>query len=485
MRKILFAIILLVLASCARNPVTGKKEVMLMSESQEQAMGLESDPSIVQEYGLYQDAKLQTFINTKGKEMASISHRKDLPFEFKILDSPIVNAFAVPGGYVYFTRGIMAHFNNEAEFAGVLGHEIGHVTARHTAKQYSKQMLAQVLMIGGMVVSPTFAQFADLANTGLSLLFLKYSRGHESESDRLGVHYSTEVGYDSHEMAGFFKTLSKLSEGSGSIPSFMSTHPDPGDRFVNVNAHTDDIHKANGVDKSKLKINRNSYLQMIDGILYGDDPKQGYFENGVFYHPVMKFQFKTPAQWQTANSPAQVQMASADGKAAMFLQEGDAATLDAAANTFAQKNNITIEDRSSTTVNGIPAIAILGTHNPPKDQNGQATGQQLKVVAYFYQIGGGVLKMVGISAPADFNANFNTFISTMKTMAPLNDPAKINKLPERIKIVTVPRTATLQSVLTSLGVPQTRLNELSILNGMELTESVEAGTLIKVIESRA
>ena len=136
--------------------------------------------------------------------MVAVSHRSDLKYEFKIVDSPVVNAFAVPGGYVYFTRGIMAHFNNEAEFAGVLGHEIGHITARHSAKQYSRAMVAQLGLVVGMVVSPEFAQFADIAQSGVGLLFLKFGRDAERQSDKLGVEYSTKVGYDAQEMADFF-----------------------------------------------------------------------------------------------------------------------------------------------------------------------------------------------------------------------------------------------------------------------------------------
>ena len=150
--------------SCATNPVTGKKELMLLSKGQERAMGEQSDPEITQFFGVYEDPQLQRFIQSKGEQMARVSHRADLPYEFKIVDSPVVNAFAVPGGFVYFTRGIMAHFNNEAEFAGVLGHEIGHITARHSAKQYSKQMVAQVALVAGLVIAPELAQFADLAN---------------------------------------------------------------------------------------------------------------------------------------------------------------------------------------------------------------------------------------------------------------------------------------------------------------------------------
>ena len=128
-------LVLVLFFGCAKNPVTGKRDLMLLSESQEVAMGQQSDPDIIRYFGLYDDKELQRFINEKGQKMVAVSHRKNLKYEFKIVDSPVVNAFAVPGGYVYFTRGIMAHFNNEAEFAGVLGHEIGHITARHSAKQ--------------------------------------------------------------------------------------------------------------------------------------------------------------------------------------------------------------------------------------------------------------------------------------------------------------------------------------------------------------
>ena len=157
--------------SCAVNPVTGKKELSLMSEEKEIALGKQSDPSIVASFGLYDAPKIQAFINEKGQEMAKVSHRPHLNYEFKVLDSPVVNAFAVPGGYVYFTRGILAHFSNEAEFAGVLGHEIGHVAARHSVQQQSKAQLAQIGLGLGSILSPEFQQFGGLAQGGLQLLF--------------------------------------------------------------------------------------------------------------------------------------------------------------------------------------------------------------------------------------------------------------------------------------------------------------------------
>ena len=221
---------------CAVNPVTGKKQVVLMSEAQEIEMGKSADPEIIAQYGLYEDKTLQDFINQKGKEMAAVSHRPNLDYHFRIVDSDILNAFAIPGGYVYFTRGIMAHFNNEAEFAGVLGHEIGHVTARHSVIQQRNAMLGQIGLIAGMVVAPELGEFAQTASQGLSLLFLKFGRDDERQSDQLGAEYSSRIGYDAEEMAGFFNTLERKTAQSGSeaLPSFLSTHPNPGDRNVAV-----------------------------------------------------------------------------------------------------------------------------------------------------------------------------------------------------------------------------------------------------------
>jgi predicted Zn-dependent protease len=245
-------------SSCAVNPVTGKKNFVIISEAQEIQMGKEADPAIVAQFGLYPDDKLQQFINEKGQQMAKISHRPNLNYEFKILDSHVVNAFAVPGGYGYFTRGILAHFNNEAEFAGVLGHEIGHVTARHTVRSQSKQFLFQVGFIAGVVISPEIAQFADVGQQALGLIFLKFSRDHESESDELGVEYSTKIDYDAHKMADFFQTLNRLSGGDEgeSIPTFLSTHPNPADRYNRVHKLATDAQK--NLDKSTLEVNRNN-----------------------------------------------------------------------------------------------------------------------------------------------------------------------------------------------------------------------------------
>jgi len=325
----------LITFSCSRNPVTGKKQVLFMSEKKEIALGQSADPQIVGSMGLYEDDKLQKFITEKGKEMAAISHRPTLPYEFKVVDSPVVNAFAVPGGFVYFTRGIMAHFNNEAEFAGVLGHEIGHVTAKHGARQQTSQILSQVGLVAGVVLSPEFRSMAEQASQGLQLLMLSNSRSHESESDKLGVEYSSQIGYDATKMAAFFGTLKALGAQAGqSIPTFLSTHPDPGQREIKVEAMAKEYQQKH---PGNYKVNRDGYLALIDGIIYGEDPKGGFVENWMFYHPVLKFKFPVPQGWQYQNSPTQFQMAPKDGKALMMLTLAQGTNLQEAANNTVQQ----------------------------------------------------------------------------------------------------------------------------------------------------
>lgn len=470
-------LIIFALSSCSRNPVTGKKELMLMSESQEINMGKSYDPQVTASYGIYQDEQLQAFITKKGKEMAAISHRPHLPYEFKIVDSPVVNAFAVPGGFVYFTRGIMAHFNNEAEFAGVLGHEIGHITARHSAKQYSNQMLGQVLFIGGLIVSEDFRNFADIASQGMGLLFLKFGRDNESESDMLGVDYSSQIGYDAKEMADFFNTLKRMRDDSGqSIPTFLSTHPDPADRYNKVKQMANEKQSAN--PNQQYKVNRDSYLKMIDGIVYGVDPRQGFIENNVFYHPELKFQFPIPQGWRTNNLPIQVQMSPEDGKAMMTMDLASGTDLNVAANEVIQKNELTVVDKSNVRVNGMEAIAMIS------EQIGtSANGQQaptLRILTYLIKYNGRIYKFHGLSSQADFNRYFSDFQRTMKNFNQLTDQSKINKKPTVINIKPAKKTGTLQSVLTSYNMKSTDMEDLSLLNGMNLTDQVKAGTLIKV-----
>lgn len=474
-QKILSFIILFgIIVGCAVNPVTGKREFMLISESEEIAMGKKYDPQICQMYGVYNDQKIANYVNDLGQRMAKISHRPYLNYEIKVMDSPVINAFAVPGGYVYITRGILAYMNSEAELAGVMGHEIGHVTARHSAKQQSEAQLAQIGMGIGSVFIEGFDQYAGFAGQAVGLLFLKFGRDDERQSDRLGVEYSTKIGYNSNEMSKFFKVLDKMqSNGSNSLPDFLSTHPNPGERVVTVKNLTDKEQKK--YQGQTFKINRNEYLNQIDGIVFGPDPQQGFIEEDVFYHPALKFQFPTPAGWTVNNLPSQVQMIPGDKKGAMIFKLEESETYTQAASTFIDETNMVDVSSKILKVNGFDAEEIVGNVNT---QNGQ-----IKIIAVFLDKGKNVYSFLGYSAVGDFERYLNSFQNTMHGFKDLNDINKLNKQADRIKIRKVTRNMTLREAFKSFGVADEDLEKHALLNGArQLNEHVNTNLLLKVIE---
>jgi predicted Zn-dependent protease len=469
--------------ACSRNPVTGKRELSLMSTEQEIAIGKESHPSVVSTMGLYDDKKLTDFINLKGKEMAKISHRPDLPYQFYIVDSPVVNAFAVPGGYVYFTRGIMAHFNNEAEFAGVLGHEIGHITARHSARQQTTQLLGTIGMIGGAILVPQLGQNLEALQQGLGLFLMKYSRDHESESDKIGVEYSSKIGYDAKQMANFFSTIKRISDNSGQqVPDFMSTHPDPADRNRKVKEMATAYQAQN---KATYQVERERYLRMIDGILYGEDPKQGFVENDMFYHPELRFQFPVPRGWQHQNSPAQFQMAPKDGKSAMILMLAKGNSLEEASQTLVQQLGLKVLESNRTTINGNPAYVLI-SQQQPQQQQGQPQQQQdprtaLQIGTWLIQYNNAVYALHGLSAAGDFEKAYRSFRPVAENFRALTDQEKINRKPERVQVRSVSRAGSFREVMGSLGMPANRVEELGVLNSLRPDDKVAQGTLVKII----
>jgi predicted Zn-dependent protease len=195
------------------NPATGRRELSLVSEAQEIQMGRDADPEVTASIGLVDDPALQSYVSSLGLRMAASSERPQLPWSFKVVDDPVVNAFAIPGGFIYVTRGILAHFDSEAELAGVLGHEIGHVTARHSASQMSRQQLQTIGLGVGMIFSQTVRDYGGLASAGLQMMNLSYSRGDESQSDELGLRYITRAGYDAEAMIGVFQMLGQVGGG--------------------------------------------------------------------------------------------------------------------------------------------------------------------------------------------------------------------------------------------------------------------------------
>ncbi|KJF44648.1 M48 family metalloprotease [Draconibacterium sediminis] len=471
--------LLLLIPSCAVNPVTGQRQLMLMSEEQEVALGTQYDPTVISTFGLYEDEALLNFITEKGTEMGKISHRPNLQYHFRLLDSPVVNAFAVPGGYIYLTRGILAQFNNEAELMGVLGHEMGHVTARHTAQQQTRQQISQVALAAGMVAVPEVAQFANEAMAAMQLLFLSFSRANEREADRLGVEYSSKIGYDANKMADFFEVLNKMQMASSheGVPTWMSTHPDPGQRNIAVKQTTAEWQAQ--LPQQNYAVNTDEYLKMIDGIVYGENPRHGFVENNMFYHPDLAFQFPIPKNWTLINSPLQVQIVPEDKNAAMIFELSQEKGADAVAQKTISDLKLTLVDKSNLTLNGLNAVATISDQ---VSQNDAGQEQVVKILSYFIEKDAMVYTFHGLCLDANFSQHKPAFESTMKNFARLTDASKLNIKPDRIKVISInSATVSLKDAFAYYKVPQDKFEEMALLNNRELSDVLKRGDMIKIL----
>jgi predicted Zn-dependent protease len=440
--------------------------------------GAQPDPQVIAQFGLLDNAKLQAYIDQKGMQMGRISDRPADVKGFTVVDSPIINAFATPDGHVYFTRGILAYFNNEAQFSGVLGHEIGHITARHGQKQQTRSTIANGAILLGSILSRRVASIAQPAAQVVGIGLLKYGRDDESESDQLGVKYSSKIGYDPASMADFFLTLSRTEQSSGAatVPTFLSSHPNSADRYTTVKKLAQQAEQQAG---RQLAVNRDQYLRLIEGLPYGDNPREGYVENSVFYHPDLKFQFPVPQSWKSQNSPSQFQMAEPNGKAVQILLPAGNKGLDETAQALVQQLKIQNAQAQKTTVNNFPALVIQGDQ-VGQDQSGQQ-GITASTLTYLIQDGQTIYALVGLCGPGTLGTYGSTFQRTAQGFRRLTDAAKLNKQPERVRIKTAKAGQTLASALAANGIASKRYEELAILNGMKTTDKMTAGMLFKVV----
>jgi len=459
--------------ACAVNPVTGKRELMLLSSADELAMGQQSDPQILQTYGKYEDAELARYVAALGKKIGALSHQPKLNYSIKVLDSPVVNAFAVPGGYVYLTRGILAYFNDEAELAGVVAHEIGHIAARHSAQQYSNAQLVQIGLVAGSMASETFRKYAGVAQLGVSLLFLSFSRSDEREADALGVEYSAKAGYDSNHMANMFVSLERLNPGeaAGGLPGWFSTHPNPENRIAAIKKDT--LVWREKLQQRQFTVNRDQYLKQIDGLVFGEDPRQGYVEGNIFYHPELRFQFPVPGGWKVNNTASQVQMINPEQNAVILFSMAPEKTPSAAAQAFIKESQAAVARSESAKVNGMTAHRLI---SDVRTEQGV-----LRVMSYFIQKGQTVYAFIGFTEQSRFGSYSSAFEQTMGRFNNLTDSRKINVQPERLTLKRTTTQGSLRQALQKFGGPEKTWESLAIVNGMKLDDSVPGNTLIKYV----
>lgn len=456
------------LQGCAVNPVSGDREFVLVSEDQEIEMGAQGAQSVNQSIGLVDDAGLQSYVQGLGMNLARDSERPDLPWSFSVLDDPTPNAFAFPGGPIFVTRGMMGLMRNEAELASVLGHEIGHVTARHSVAMMTRAQVAQIGLGVGSIISPELAQFSDAAASGLSLLFLSYSRDAERQADDLGFGYALEHGYDVREMVNVFAALEQAGNlaGASALPSWMASHPEPAERIGRIDAQLADLDQS----LANTRIGQEDYMGHIDGMVHGVNPRQGYFEDNVFYHPDMAFRLTFPTGWTTQNLSQTVLAASPEQDAVVQLTVAAGTPSEAAEQFFAQEGLASsgVENRS---INGLRAVRGGFQAQVPDGEIGGT--------AAFIAHGGSTFRLLAFSPAQKFDGYESAFQNAISSFARLTDRKALASQPDRISIVRTPRAMTL-ATFNSQFPSVIDIEHLALINQLSgPNATIAAGTPVK------
>lgn len=476
LRSTALCLLPLLLAGCSANPATGKKQLSFYNEQEEIQMGKEADEEIVGEVGLYDDPAVQTYIAELGKRLAASSERPGLPWSFKVLDDPAINAFALPGGYVYVTRGILTHLGSEAELATVIGHECGHVTARHGVNQMSKQLLA----LAGLGIAALLAPDSDTAQAavgaayvGLSLMFLSYSRDDESQADQLGLRYAQRTGYDLRESPEVFRLLDRAEkvEGAGRLPHWLSTHPDPGSRRHRLEEKIAQMQKE-GTSFEGTAVNRDSYITRLDGMVFGEDPREGFFRESLFLHPGMKFQLEFPQGWETSNEKASVSATSPGKDALLQVSLSEKTTLDEAAEEVFQEDGVTEGETWERKIHGLPA----SWHRlEVKTDDGELRGT---VAFVSYQ--GQVFQILAMAEKDKWKGYRDDLEEAMASFSRLTDAKALAAQPRHMKIVKLQRAMTLEEFAKAY--PSTvPIETVALINHVEPGGTLEAGQLAKQV----
>jgi len=431
-------------------------------------MGKEAAAEVQKSIGLVQDPALQSYVSELAMPMARRSERPNLPWTFQVVEDDAVNAFALPGGPVFVTRGILAHMNSEAQLVSVLGHEMGHVTARHSASQISKQQIFSLGAVATVIALPGLSNAADALSQGLGLLFLKFSRDDETQADGLGFRYTLAAGYDPHEMAKMFQTLDKMGEGgSGKTPQWLSTHPDPGNRVAATNAR---IAKA-GALPPNLKVEREPFMRRLEGLMFGPNPRNGFFRGTEFLHPDLKFTLEFPVGWKTQNQNTQVAGAPSAGDAIVSLTFAEAgSTPRSALQAFYAKQGITNGGTSTASINGFSAAS--GSFG--------ATTESASYAGWvaFYDLDGQTVRVIGYTTAAKIGSYDAALRNAVTSLRRLTDPSALNVRPNRVHIVRTQGAMTLAE-FNRQNPSVIPMAQLALINGMDSTSTIPAGTLVK------
>ncbi|MEO6153469.1 MAG: M48 family metalloprotease [Croceibacterium sp.] len=469
------------LLACAAAPVIAQAQGTAITQSEAQ-QGAQYHPELLRQYGGAMSGPQAAYVGQVGRNIAVQSGlaNSQSAFTVTLLNSSVDNAFAIPGGYVYVTRQLAALMNNEAELAGVLGHEIGHVAARHQAKREQaatrNSLLGGLLgaVLGGVLGNSGIGQLGQqLVSTGTQLATLKYSRSQETEADSLGIRYLRGAGYDPHAMGTVLADLAAQNsldsqlqgKDSSSVPQWASTHPDPASR---VQAALRQAGTATGLT------NRDTYLTRMDGLLYGDDPHQGVIEGNTFIHPDMRITFTAPSGFSMVNGGDAVSISGQSGKAQLSAlpYNGDLESYvrQAFQAIGGSQTQLAPQTLQRTTINGIPAV--IGQSRV------STSSGQVDVTVVGYEFSSGQAYHFAALSPAGRSSVFNPMFNSLRRISPA-EAARV--VPRKIRVITARPGDSVQSLAGAMAYPSGQEVRFRVLNGLSGNAQVTPGQKYKLV----
>ncbi|NNC52525.1 MAG: M48 family metalloprotease [Erythrobacter sp.] len=472
------AVLSIALAGCMGGAIPDASAPITQSEAQ---IGAEAHPQLLAEFGGAMTGPQAVYVEQVGKNIAvqsGLGGARD-SFTVSLVNSPVNNAFAIPGGYIYTTRQLVTLMNNEAELAGVLGHEVGHVAARHSQRRQAAAQKNQLLGVGAAILSsvllgsnPLGQQLGQAALQGSQMLTLKFSRNQELEADELGIQYLNNAGYDPRAMATVLASLANQNaldarlqgRDDARLPEWASTHPDPASRVQTA------LSKAQGMSGT---LNRDTFLTRIDGLVYGDDPEQGIVEGRQFIHPELRLAFTAPQGFYMVNGTRSVTINGQSGKAQFTLAPYNGNLQSYVQSVFSglsQQQQITPSSIQTRTVNGLPAA--FGT---ARVSNGQS---QVDVTVFAYEFANDRAYHFLAITPAGQASTFNQMYSSVRRVS-TQEAAQV--VPRVLDVITVRSGDTVSSLSRRMAYPTAQEERFRVLNGLGSNDQLQAGQKVKIV----
>ena len=472
---IIFIAALAALGGCATNPVTGKSNFVMMSEEQELALGRQEHQKVMQQFKAVDDPELQAYVTRIGEELAEQSHRNNLVYHFTVLDTPMFNAFALPGGYVYITRGIMANMVSETQLVGVLGHEIGHVTARHSVRRHASAQLAGIL--GAVATVATGNQsVGDLSNILGGAAIAGYGRKHELEADSLGAEYLARTSYDPTEMVKTIEILkfheeyeTARAKAEGRQPQtyhLFSSHPRNDQRLQEL------VNSAKQFQTGPTRQpDDDAFLRLMDGLTYGPSEDQGVLRGNKFYHKDLNLFVEFPKGWRVENLPDRLLATSKTNDAIFQLRLQDL-NKKQTPEQFLKQAFKKVNEGQSMRIDGEAAYSgVVNTQTP--------WGQKPTRVAAIFRNG----KQVFIAQAAGKAAlPKNEFFDTVESMRKLNRDEEKLASARHIKIIRARSGDTFAKLATKSALTNYVEDQLRLINGLYPDGEPTPGQLIKIVK---